>query len=304
MLAQRRPLRSRTFLLLGVGSAIFGLLPWIITGMHLPLQNLWAVSTTDMPIGLLPFSQYYVFLIAALIVIGSTAAGIIARATAAQHPRSALIALIIGVVGVQTIATVQTAIVVTSGLSERAASTLYVAALTAGTVAAIMLGVGILVLIARAPRAGVLVGVSIAAIALSSRLGGLFFPVGSVVSSSPLTSAFSDVTRLMPAIVVGITIAWVGVGTIGRVVAAIVSLLLLWFGPTLVTAVSAAVGSRVLLPYPAEMLDYGLGVFRMAIRMPELWLSEISLAVAIGFLGLVTRRVISRRRAVLSPEEA
>ena len=296
MLDQRRPLRTRAYLLLGLGSAISGLLPWIITGMHLPLQNLWAVSTTDMPIGLLPFSQYYIFLIAALIVIGSTVAGVVARATAAQHPQSALAALIGGVVGVQTIALVQTAIVVMSGLRDERASTLYLAALTTGTVAAILLGVGILVLIARAPRAGALVGVSVSAIAFGSWLSGLLFPVGSVVSSSPLTDAFGAVIHVVPAIVIGAAIAWAGIGTVGCVVAAIVSLLMLWFGPTLVTAVSAAVGSRVLLPYPAEMLDYGVGVFRMAIGMPELWLSNVALAAAIGFVGIVARRVVERRR--------
>lgn len=298
MLEQRQPLRTRTYLAIGAASAIFGLLPWIITGMHIPLQNLWAISTTDMPIGLLPFSQYCIFLVAALIVIGSTVAGAIARATAAQHPRSAFGATIGGVVGVQVIAMVQTAIVVTSGLQEREASTLYVALLVAGTVAAILLGVGILVLIARAPKAGALVGVSIAAIALSSWLGGLFFPVGSVVSSSPLASALSDITRVAPAIVIGAAIAWAGIGSIGRVIAAIIGLLMLWFGPTLVTAVSSAVGSRVLLTYPSEMLDQGFGVFRMAIAMPELWLPEIALAVGVAFVGVVGRRVVERRRVV------
>ncbi|MCU1439600.1 MAG: hypothetical protein JWP85_597 [Rhodoglobus sp.] len=298
MLARRKPLRSLVFLLLGAGSAIIGFLPWAITGMRLPLQNLWAVETSsaDMPITLLPFSQYYLSLIVALIVIGSTIAGIVGRATAAKHPRSALVALMGGVVAVQVIATVQTAVTVSSGLRDSAASTVYLAALVAGTVAAILLGMGMLALIARAPKAGALIAVSIASIAFSSWLGGLVFPVGVVVTASPLTSVLGEVAHLAPAVVIGVAIAWAGVDTVGRVIAAIASLAILWVGPTLVTAVSAAAGSRVLARYPSEMLDYGVGVFRMALGMPEIWLTTLALAVAVSFVGLVARRVISQRR--------
>ena len=58
---------------------------------------------------------------------------------------------------------------------------------------------------------------------------------------------------------------------------------------------SAAIGTRVLAPYPAEMLDYGLGVFRMAIGMPELWLPPVLLAASIALIGLVGRRSVDKR---------
>jgi hypothetical protein len=296
MLARPKPLRSFVFLLLGAGSAIVGFLPWAITGMRLPLQNLWAVETSsaDMPVALLPFSQYELFLIVAVIVIGSTIAGIVARATAAQHPRSALIALMGGAVAVQVIATVQTAITVSRGLRDSTASTVYLAALVAGTTTAILLGLGVLALVARAPKAGALIALSIASIAYSSWLGGLVFPVGVVATSPPLTSVLGEVVRWAPAVVVGAAIAWAGVDSIGRIIAAIISLAVLWVGPTLVTAVNAAAGSRVLARYPSEMLDYGVGVFRMALGMPEIWLMTLVLAVAVAFVGLVARRAISR----------
>src|SRR4051812_47444441 len=105
MLARQKPLGSVIFLLLGAGSALLALLPWAITGMHLPLQQLWATDTLpdQMPTALLPFHQYYALTIAALMVIGATIAGIIGRAVTAQHPRSALLALIGGVLIVQAV---------------------------------------------------------------------------------------------------------------------------------------------------------------------------------------------------------
>ena len=64
-------------MLAGMAFAIIGLVPWLVTDMHLPLQNLWAaeVSPDQMPITLLPFSQYYLELLAAMIVIGAALAG-------------------------------------------------------------------------------------------------------------------------------------------------------------------------------------------------------------------------------------
>ncbi|MES1170015.1 MAG: hypothetical protein ABUL47_04935, partial [Leifsonia sp.] len=178
----RNPLPSLVFLPIGVASAIVGLLPWIITGMRLPLQNLWATGALpgQLPIALLPFSQYSIDLIVAVLLIGSTIAGIAGRAMPARHPGTALLALLGGVLLVQLIATVQTAIVVGQGLSNRAESKIYLVVLVGGSVGAILLGAGLLALVARAPRAGALIAVSIAAVAFSSWLGGIFFPIGRV----------------------------------------------------------------------------------------------------------------------------
>jgi hypothetical protein len=63
------------YVLMGVGAAVAGLLPWIITGMRLPLQNLWADEgaglAEPMPFVLLPFSQYFVTLLIGVIAVGS-----------------------------------------------------------------------------------------------------------------------------------------------------------------------------------------------------------------------------------------
>jgi hypothetical protein len=292
MLAHKNPLHSWTFLLLGAGSAIVALVPWIITGMRLPLQQLWSQQTLpeDMPIALLPFHLYFALTVAALIVIGSTIAGLIGRNVAARHPRAALGALVGGVIGVQVIGTVQTAIVLLSGLEDGGTSMLYLALLVGGTVAAILLGLGMLLLIARGPKPGALLALSIAAVAFTSWMNALFFPIGGYREWGPMSDVLTSATRYVPAVIIGVGIAWCGIKTAGRAVAAIVSLIVLCVGPILVTAVSAAIGTRVLAPYPAEMLDYGLGVFRMAIGMPELWLPPVLLAASIALIGLVGRR--------------
>ena len=299
MPALTRSIGSLGYLALGAGSAILGLLPWLISGMRLPLQNLWATQTlpAQMPLALLPFSQYYLTFIVALLLIGSTIAGIVGRATTARHPRHGLLALMGGVLLVQAIATVQTVVTVSWGLDDSAASSLYLVALVGGIVFAILLGLGMLALIARAPRARALVALSIAAIAFGSWFSGLIFPVGTITTASPFTSVMSEISRLLPAIIIGAAIAWCGITTVGRVIAGVVSLAALWVGPTLVTAVSSAAGSRVLAPYPAEMLDYGVQVFRSALGMPELWLPTLGLALGVAVIGLVGQRTLAKRAA-------
>jgi len=292
----KRTIGTPAYFALGAASAIAGLLPWAITGMRLPLQNLWAADTlpADMPLALLPFSQYYLSFIVALVLIGSAIAGLGGRATTPRHPRSGLWALIGGVLLVQLIALVQTAVTVAGGLDHRSAAIGYLVALVGGTALAILLGVGMLALVARAPKAGALLAFSIAAIAFGSWFAGLAFPIGTVTSYSPYSEIMGGIARLSPALIIGAAIAWAGIRTVGRVIAAIVSLALLVVGPVLVTAVSSAAGSRVLLPYPAEMLDYGLNVFRSALGMPEVWGSTLAVALGVAVVGLVGRRSIAR----------
>jgi hypothetical protein len=295
MLSQ--PVRSLVFLPIGVAAAIVGLLPWLITGMRLPLQNLWATGAQpgQMPIALLPFSQYEIFLVAAVLVIGATIAGIAGRAVPARHPGTALLSLMGGVLLVQVIATVQTAIVVGQGLSARPESKIYLVALLGGSVVAILIGVGLLALIARAPRAGALIALTIAAIAFSSWLGGILFPMTRVTTTVPVTVMLGEVMLAVPAVIVGLAIAWCGVATVGRVIAALVSLALLWTGPALVTAVSAASGSRVLAHYPSDMVDQAVRVFWGALLLPQLWLPSLGLAIVVAAIGLVARWLIAKR---------
>jgi hypothetical protein len=93
---------------IGVAAAVVALLPWLVTGVRLPLQNLWAVQTLpeDMPIALLPFSQYAVVQIFSLLVVGYGAAGIVVRALRTRLPRRAVLTVGAGALSVHLVATV------------------------------------------------------------------------------------------------------------------------------------------------------------------------------------------------------
>ena len=127
-------------------------------------------------------------------------------------------------------------------------------------------------------------------------MSALLIPVGAAPGElGPLVLGI--VHPWLSGALVGAAIAWGGLGTRARVVAAGTALGLLWVVPATFTAVSSAVGSRVLLPYPAEMVEYGLGVFRVAASAPELVLPPILLAVVVAAAGVVwQRRHVTERR--------
>ncbi|MCM6764438.1 hypothetical protein NB037_18650 [Rathayibacter sp. ZW T2_19] len=279
---------------IGVGAvaAVLGLLPWVVTGMRLPLQNLWGTDTTAMPFALLPFSQYALTLIVAVLVTGWALAGLAARLGRARgvHPGAAAL----GVAVVQLIALVQTALVVAGGLAEGTASDVYLAALVSGSVAAIAVGAVVLLLIATAPRPGAAIGISLAAVAAGSWVTGLVAPLSSGGTGVDLT--LLDLVQWLPGILAGLGLAWCGLTSVGRVAAWAVSLAALWIGPTLFTAVSAAAGSRVLAQYPLEMLDYGQQVFRTALLLPAVSLRTPITALVVGAVGFVVLSAVERRR--------
>ena len=289
------------YLLAGMASAIAGLVPWLITGMRLPVQNLWAgtVFPGRMPVAFLPFSQYALTLIVALIVVGSAIAGVVARSSRAQHPQFAVVSLVASVAVVQVAALVQTTLTVLHGLRDTLASTLYLAALVIGTAVSITVGLVLLVLIARAPAAGVVVALSIAGIALESWLNALVLPFG-VASTEPNFGLLAAI-RWVPALVVGLAVVWAGIRSIGRVIAAIIGLLVLWIAPAAVTAVSSAAGSRVLVAHPTEMLDDGSQVFVSALGVAGGSLSLLVPAVAVMVLGLGAREAMGRWRVERVP---
>lgn len=104
--------------------------PWLVTGMRLPLQNLWAVETLpdDMPRVLLPFSQYAVAQVLSLLVVGYGLAGIVGRALGTRLPRGAVFAVGAGTLAVHLVATLQAGRTVAAVLVDRTASSVYLAA--------------------------------------------------------------------------------------------------------------------------------------------------------------------------------
>jgi hypothetical protein len=282
-------------LLIGLACAALGLLPWLVTGMRLPLQNLWGTSTLPerMPIVALPFSQYAITLIIAMLVVGAAAAGIVARALRSRMPRVGVLLILAGVVVAQVAAIVQTASVVGGGLQHRRESELYVVLLCTVAGLAVAVGVATAMLVGFAPRAGAVIGLSIGASAAGPWISGLLNPLGTVPGDVSL--AVLGLVMWIPPVLVGAAIAWGGVNTIGRIAAACVGVVLVWIVPALTTGITSAAGTRVLARDPVEMRDYGIQVFFSALTVPELALRPIVLCIAVAVVGLVVRAVVLRR---------
>ncbi|MCT9820944.1 hypothetical protein N3K63_11690 [Microbacterium sp. W1N] len=296
------PPQSR-WLLFGVGAvaAVVALVPWLLTGARLPIQNFWSEIPSALPVVLLPFSQYAVSLIFALLMVGSAAAGIAGRALRARSARAGTTTLVAGVVVIQLLAVVQTALVLSTLLPDTDEAIIYLAGLTAGAVVTVLLGVLATVLIARAPRGGAVIGLTAGAIAFGSWVAALIVPFGSVPTDYPF---LLTLVQWIAPVLTGVAIAWAGVGTPGRIVAAVGALLLVWVAPAAMTGIANALGTRVYATAPGEMLDFGLTVFGLALLTPELALRPILATVITAALGLLLRGVIARRRAAQTPAPA
>lgn len=280
---------------IGLAAAILGLLPWILTGMRLPLQNLWATAPApeDMPIALLPLSQYSTTLIPGLLITGAGIAGLVARLLASRLPPRGTLLIALAVLLVYGVAGVQASVVVAHGLERSDPAKFYLAALVIVASVSIALALVVLLLVSRAPDAGATIALSVGALAAGIFLNSLVAPIGGI--STEVTTSLLGLAHWVPAVSVGVAIGWCGVRTAGRIVAVLVSLLALWIGPAALTAVSSATGTRVLLPYPSEMVDYGFGVFRMAASLPELVLPPIITAVVVGVVVFVVRSLLQAK---------
>src|SRR5690625_3777418 len=171
-----------------------------------------------MPLALLPFSQYAMVEIPALLVVGGAVAGAVAR----WRIPSGLGSVAVGLLAVQVFAVVQTAVTVSAGLAPRTESTTYLVGLLALSGVSVAVAVGTMVLIARAPRAGVLVGVTAVALLLGTWVGALVAGPFGVPSDAAMVVIRQ--TRWVAPVLIGGAIAWAGLRTVGRAVAALGSL--------------------------------------------------------------------------------
>ncbi|MEV8252917.1 hypothetical protein AB0O95_03005 [Rhodoglobus sp. NPDC076762] len=291
--------------LIGVGAAVVGLLPWLIQGVRLPLQNLWAVETApdEMPLVLLPFSQYALTTEIGLMVVGAAVAGLLARLLRSRMPWRGVMVMFLALIVVQLGAIVQTFVVVQGGLQDRSAATFYLAAVTGVAVLAMLVGIAVFWLIARAPRAGALTGFAMAAVALAPWLGELVHPLTNQQFGEveDFRRWAASVLRWAPAILVGLAVGWCGIRSVGRVIAVLVSFMLLWLVPALTTAISHAAGSRVYANDLPEMASAGFGVFRLAATMPDLVVPPLVVAAVVAVLvGVVVHCLRGRSATALS----
>ncbi len=289
-----RPAPTWTAFLAGAVTGVVGLAPWLIGGGRLPLQNLGEGGIpAQAPVVLLPFSQYMVTSIFALLVVAGALAGVAARALVSRGGgRGPALWVGGGLLVAQVFAAVQTVAVVGKGLRGGRDSAVYLAGIGGGVAACLLVNAGVFVLVALAPRAGALVGLSIGAIGAGLWLPIAFVdPVGHTSAPMWLLRVF---TYVMP-ILVGSAIVWAGVRTVGRVASALVGLALVWLAPPLTTAVWNALGSRVLARDLAGMLEYGQGIFRQYATEVALVRAPVAVALAVAVVGLVGREVLGRR---------
>ena len=287
---RRRP--GWWYFLAGVVAAVLGLLPWLITGLRLPLQNLWATEVLPgrMPIALLPFSQYQLSLILGMIIFGSALAGLFTRAMPTEDRGRAMRWVGGGVLLIFVGAGVQTTVVLLRGLADESRTELYLAVLVALTLLAIVVGLMALALLAIAPVPGASIGATLGAMAAGIWLNALIFPSRSV--GTEVNTRLLGYATWVPAILVGLVLAWCGLNSVGRVVAWVVDLLLLWIIPAGLTAMSYGTGSRVLARNPVEMLSASGQVFRLAHGPAGISLRLAMVAFVIGVIGWVLRRLV------------
>lgn len=294
-------------------AAAVGLLPWVVTGMRLPLQNLWAdpdASPASMPVVLLPFSQYHVSLIAALVLVGSAIAAGAVRLLGPRLAGAGRWSALAGVLLVQWASLLQTAVVTEAGLRHDGgpgatfgtgadASELYLTGLVVGTAVATALGIAVFVALTSASTPAALVALTVVSIALGSWCNGLVASIAG--TGGETTTALFSVTRWVPAVVTGLGIAASRLRTAGTVAAAAVAVALVWAGTAAVTAATSALGARVLLTLPRELARYGVEVLRAALGPAGDGLRLAAAAAAIGLAGAALLAVVLRRREAPEP---
>jgi hypothetical protein len=299
---KKPPLKWWICLAIGVASAVIGLLPWLIHGMRLPLQLFWGSPATpeSMPIVLLPFSQYAVVLLFGLLLTGAAVAGIASRATRPWQQRAGQFWTILSLLAVQILAAVQTTLVVLDGAANRTFTWLYVVALVGVIVVSILVGVPVLLLIADAPRAGATIGLSIAALAATAWVAGLLHPV--TVPPEPAPAVLVTVLQWLPAVLVGLALAWGGLNTAGRIIAAPVCLAILWAGPVVLAVIAVAAADPAIVDFPDQVSERARDSLIEGLASVDAISQPIIVALAVAAVGLVVKLLWRRGRTSRTAE--
>ncbi|MBT2588343.1 hypothetical protein [Arthrobacter sp. ISL-95] len=293
-----------TGLAIGFASAALVLVPWLLTGARLPVQNLWQyeVLPGDMPRALLPVSEYYALRIAVMLFIGGTLAGLavrLLRRLVEVPPWSAAV----GVLVVHSIAIIQSFAVVADGLrlheprvDQRAV--LYFGGLLGGTIFAVFLTQGVFWLATRKSVSVASLGMALSAVPFS-----LWIVDTASMLSSPgaLPPEIPAIGKWLPAVLVAVVLAWCGLHPLRRLLVWITSLAGLWITPALFTSVGNALGMRVLNGDLSAMREVATEIFPLALG---LFLPPTLLALALATVLTGVNMTIRRRRpAKHSPGE-
>jgi hypothetical protein len=220
---------------------------------------------------------------------------VLRRAPSVRLPSRAALSAGAGATVVHLVVALQSLRAVASGLSTRTASTVYLAALAALVVTAVLAGWLVLALVTARSRAVAVIGLALMAVLAGSWLAALLAPTGSV--PGPVAAkALNSVVRWVPALLVGAAVAWSGLrGRVG-VAAGLAAVLVLWVVPAVLTALSSAAGYRLAFGRPAELAGFGIQVLRAALLQVDLVVPPLLLAAAVAAGGLALARLSGRRR--------
>ncbi|OFI37504.1 hypothetical protein BIU82_08365 [Arthrobacter sp. SW1] len=290
--------------MIGVLGAVLGLLPWLATGAQLPLQNLWAteILPADMPLSLLPLSQYKLVTLVALLTTGGAAAGMAVRYWSGRKDparrRQLAWCAAAGVLLVQAVATVQSFAVLREGLAPagrplEGQGSIYFSGLLGGVIAAILAGAVVLLLISARPQGVAALGIGLAAVPFAS-WATAWHDVFSGPGGGP--SELLALARWLPAVVVGAALAWCGFRPVRNVAVWVVNLALLWVVPALFISVQYVFGTRVALGDFQEMALMGRQILAATLGPAGGAGPSVLLALAIGLLGTGVMELLRRRR--------
>lgn len=287
-------------LVVGLAAAALGLLPWLRTGARLPLQNLSADAPqlselsqngdldldAFMPFSLLPLSQYTVVETAAWLVMGGVIAGLaiwLFRSRLAIDPWLTSVGLLAGhlIVAVQAFTALQSVLPSVETGTARS----YFLALLAGVAASAILAQLLFWSLASGSKAARLTGVVLSSIPLGNWIVGIvsrLFPTQESFSLGGGASGLGWIGPVIPAIIVGLALGFMGISPAKRLTLWFVGFIYLWLVPAALTAVQYGLGSRVLLKQPRELVDASLQVFTMALGPAGQGLRLVLTALVVG----------------------
>ncbi|MCP9001549.1 hypothetical protein NFC73_17710 [Pseudarthrobacter sp. RMG13] len=282
-------------LLVGLLAGLLGLAPWLVTGAQLPPQNLWGaeVLPQQMPLSLLPLSQYELTTLVALMTAGGAAAGLAVRLWSPARRRLVVWCTAGGVLAVQATATVQAFSVLAGGLAGGTASGVYFAGLLAGVIAAIAASIVALLLGSAKSRALAALAIGLVAVPIGSWVGEW---AGNLAGAGNVSPAVLTLLRWLPAILVGVALAWCGLRPARRAFVWLVNLAALWVVPALFISVNYVLGTRLPERDPQEMALMIRQILAATLGPDGGAGPTVLLALTIGLAGSAAQEFVRRRR--------
>lgn len=291
---------------LGFASGIIGLLPWLLKGGRLPLQNLWRSETPPdaMPLALLPVSQYSATTLLVLLLVGGVLAGGATRLLR-RTGRVEAWTVSAGLLLFQLAAVLQAFLVIADGLGigrpgVDGRALLYFTGMLAGTIVSVLLAQGLFWLVSRRSVGPSALGLVLAAVPVASWIVGAITVVGDPYGAA---LALGWVFRWLPAVIVGAVLGWCGVVPLRRLGVWAAGLAALWVTPALFTALSNALGMRVLDGDLREMAQIAITIFPAALRIG---VGPVILAALLGAAIVLVRWAVARgargREALADPD--